>query len=392
MGIFQAFRLAFKSMVGNKLRTILTMLGVIIGVATFITIVSFGEGAKKNITDSIESMGTNLIDIRIIGRNSNRNITYEDFQEFARQNDSDIEAIAPMVSGRVTTKFSNKSWETMVEGTSPEYELVRNVTVQSGRFLTPLDVERRHKVAILGTAVINNLFPINFDPLGATIWVNGEMYKVIGIIEEKAQGQNYSVDDKIIIPVSVAQRSQNSAIIRNFYVRAKSPETVDMAKFKVEGLLFEVFKNEDMYSVVSQAEMLSQVGNITGTITIFLSFIAGISLVVGGIGIMNIMLVSVTERTREIGIRKAVGAKRKHIMLQFLVESAIISCMGGIVGILLGFLLVSVIPRFSPLLAVITFRSIITSFSVSAFVGLFFGIYPANKASKLNPIEALRFE
>lgn len=392
MGVFQAFRLAIKSMTGNKLRTLLTMLGVIIGVATFITVVGFGEGAQKNVTDSIESMGTNLINVNIIGRNSNRNIEYEELQEFAMQNKDEIEAITPLISGRVTLKYGNKTWDTNLEGTSAEYEKVRDTKIQAGRFLSALDVERRQKVAVIGTAVLNNLLGIGEDPINKTIAVNGDLYKIIGVMEEKSEGQNYSYDDRIIIPISVAQRSQRSAQIRTYFVRAKSAETVDLAMYKIKSILFSVFKDEEMYRVISQAEMLSQVSSITGTFTLFLSFIAGISLIVGGIGIMNIMLVSVTERTREIGIRKAIGAKRKHIMMQFLVESAVISCMGGILGILLGFLIVNIIPRFSAMTAIITPFSFTVSFSVSAFVGLFFGIYPAAKASKLNPIEALRSE
>lgn len=392
MGIIQAFVMAVKSMMGNKMRTILTMLGVIIGVATFITLVGFGEGTRKNISDSIQSMGTNLITISITGRNSNRNISYEQMVEFAEQNADDIEAIAPVVSGGGTVKYGNKVWNTGLEGTSPEYEIVRNVSVQSGRFLTDADVDGRRKVAVLGTAVINNLFGIGINPINESVTINGEIYKIVGILSEKAQGQNYSYDDRVIIPVSVAQRSLRVAQIRNFYVRAKSPETVENAMYKIQNFLLETYKDEDMYRVSNQAEMLSQIGDITGTVTLFLGFIAGISLVVGGIGIMNIMLVSVTERTREIGVRKALGAKRKHVLLQFLVESAIISCTGGILGIVAGFLVVSIIPRFSPMTAVITPASVTISFTVSALVGLFFGIYPANKASRLNPIDALRFE
>lgn len=392
MGILQEFKIALKSMAGNKMRTLLTMLGVIIGVATFITLVSLGEGTKKSISDSIQSMGTNLINITITGRNSNRNVTYKDLMDFAEQNSNEIEAVAPSVSGKVTLKYRNKTWETNLEGTSPEYEIVRNIHVQSGRFITQIDVDYRQKVVVLGTTVINNLFGRGINPINEKIKINGDIFKVVGVLEEKANGQNYSIDDRVIIPITVSQRLLKSAQIRNFSVQAKSPELVNTAMFKIQQFMMKTYKNDETFRVLNQAELLSRVDSITGAMTTFLGAIAAISLVVGGIGIMNIMLVSVTERTREIGIRKAIGAKRKHILAQFLIESTIISCIGGLIGIAIGFIFAGIIPKFMGMTPVITPFSIITSFTVSAAVGVFFGIYPANKASKLNPIEALRFE
>ncbi len=393
MGFLQIFRIALKSMTGSKVRTLLTMLGVIIGVATFITLVSLGEGTKKSISDSIQSMGTNLINISITGRNSNRNVTYEDLKEFAGRNTDEIEAVAPTVSGRVTLKYDNKTWETSLEGTSPEYETVRNTPVQNGsRFITHMDVDYRQKVALLGTGVINNLFGPGRNPIGERIKINGEIFRVVGVLEQKSAGENYSLDDRIIIPISTAQRLLRSAQIRNFSVQARSPEMVNAAMLKIQEFLLKTYKDDSAFRVQNQAEMLSRVDSVTGAMTAFLGAIAGISLLVGGIGIMNIMLVSVTERTREIGIRKAIGAKRKHILAQFLIESTVISCIGGLTGIMIGFLLAAVIPRFSSMTPVITSSSVLISFLVSAAVGIFFGIYPAGKASKLNPIEALRFE
>lgn len=392
MNIIQTFKIALKAMLDNKGRTLLTMLGVIIGVATFITLVSLGKGTQKSISDSIQSMGTNLISISITGRNSNRTITYDQLKKFVEDNNEDIEAIAPVVSSNVTLKYKEKTWDTNLEGSSPEYETVRNTHVQSGRFIVQTDVDYRQKVVILGKAVVNNLFGFGINPIGESIKINGQLFKVIGVLEEKSNGQNYSQDDKVIIPITVAQRLLRSAQIRNFSVQAKTPETVNSAMIKIQNLMLQTFKDESTFRVQNQADMLSRVGDITGVMTTFLGFIAGISLFVGGIGIMNIMLVTVTERTREIGIRKAIGAKRKHILLQFLIESIIISCFGGFIGIIIGFVLTKIIPKFTSMTPVITISSIVTSFTVSVIVGIFFGIYPANKASKLNPIEALRFE
>ena len=392
MDIFQTFKMALKSMVGNKVRTLLTMLGVIIGVATFITLVSMGEGTKKSISDSIQSMGTNLINITITGRNSNRNVTYKDLMDFSEQNTREIEAIAPSLSGSTTLKYGTKTWDVSLVGTSPEYETVRNIHVQKGRFLTQVDVDYRQKVVIVGTAVINNLFSRGDNPIDEKIKINGDLYKVVGVLEEKASGANYSADDTIIIPLTSAQRLLRSAQIRSFAVQAASPETVNTAMYNIKQFLLKTYNDENAFRVQNQADMLSRVDSVTGAMTTFLASIAAISLFVGGIGIMNIMLVSVTERTREIGIRKAIGAKRKNILTQFLIESTLISCLGGLIGISIGYLLVAVIPKFSTMTPVMTVSSVVTSFIVSAIVGIFFGIYPANKASKLNPIEALRFE
>jgi len=389
--ILQTLSMALKSILSNKVRTSLTMLGVIIGVATFITLVSLGQGTQKTITDKIESMGTNLITISIPGRNSNRTVTYEQVKKLADENTAEIKAVAPSITGSVTLKYSDNSWDTSLIGSTADYESVKNVTVGSGSFIEKSDVDSKKRVVLLGTAVVKNLFGSGYNPVGEKVKINGQIFKITGVLEEKAESEDDSTDDRVIIPVTVAQRLLSSKI-NTFYVQAASSDTVNSAMLKIEDFMLDIFNDEDAYRVQNQAEMLSQVSRVTGTLTLFLGFIAGISLLIGGIGIMNIMLVSVTERTREIGIRKAIGAKRKYILSQFLVESMMISCLGGIIGILLGGLAVFIVTKVSTLTPYITLSSVITSFTVSGAIGIFFGMYPANKASKLNPIEALRFE
>lgn len=392
MNFILTLKMAIRGIFDNKIRTLLTMLGVIIGVSTFITLISLGQGTQKSITDSIESMGTNLITVQTIGRGSNREVTYEQIDAFAKKNTNLIQAIAPVVNGSVTLKHKDISVSTSVESSSPEYESVKNISLQNGRFIMKSDVDSRKNVAVIGTAVVNNLFSAVSNPIGQQIKVDGQIFKVIGVLSQVATGVSNSQDDKIIIPITTGQRLLKTSQIRTFYIQAKTSETVDLTMSKIEEFMLKTYESEDSYRIQNQADMLSKVSDITGTMTTFLGFVAGISLLVGGIGIMNIMLVSVTERTREIGIRKSIGAKRKNILSQFLIESIIISCLGGVIGILLGYLFTAIISKFSSLTPVITVSSVITSFTVSGLVGIFFGIYPANKASKLNPIEALRYQ
>ena len=391
MGIVQSFRMALKSIASNKVRSALTILGIIIGVGAVITMVSLVQGTTKQITENLQSMGTNLITVNIMGRGSTRSVTEKDLIKFAEENSSIIEAVAPMISGSVTVKYGTKNVSTSLEGTNEAYRTVRNTDVVQGRFINALDVERRQKVALIGAYLVNELFGA-VNPIGEKIRINGDLYTVIGVLEIKSNASAQSSDDRVIIPYSTATRLLKNANIRNFYIQGKAPETVTQAMTALEMFLYKTFNNENAYRVFNQADMLESINETTRTMAMMLGGIAGISLLVGGIGIMNIMLVSVTERTREIGVRKAIGAKRRNILSQFLIEAMVVSCMGGIIGILLGLGLSNVLGNMFKINASASLPTIIISFSFSVFVGIFFGYYPASKASKLNPIEALRTE
>ncbi|MCX7920877.1 MAG: ABC transporter permease [Clostridia bacterium] len=392
MGFLQAYKMAIKSILSNKIRSLLTMLGVIIGVGSVIAAVGFAQGSTKSITDSIQGLGTNLIQISITGRNSNRNVTYDDLKKFAEDNSEEVALIAPQVSGSATVKAGTKSRSTSLNGTSPEYEYLKNTHVQSGRFLLSFDIDYMQKVAVVGTAVVNDIFQ-GANPLGQNIKINGQVFKVVGVLEQKANGQDSSDDDQVIIPVTVAQRLSKSAAIRNFSVEAATPEAVDSVMNKLNTLLTKIYSDTRTFRVFNQAQMLSTLDSITGMMMVVLGGIAAISLIVGGIGIMNIMLVSVTERTREIGIRKAIGAKKRNILVQFLIEAVIVTGIGGILGVSLGLSVIRfVIGGFNIAPAVYSVPWTLVSFGISLGVGVIFGMFPAYKASRLNPIQALRFE
>lgn len=392
MGLVQAYKMAIKSIFGNKVRSMLTMLGVIIGVAAVIASVAFAQGSTKSITDKLQALGTNIIQISIPGRASNRKVTLNDLLDFADKNSDSIALIAPQTSSSMTVKNGTNTRTTNVLGTTEDYEQIKNIEVTSGRFLLSFDTEYRQKVAIVGTAVINDIFG-GSNPLGSDIKINGDTYKVIGVLKETAGGQDSSDDDRVIIPVSTAMRMMRVSAISNFTVQATSADTVNTAMDKLNEYLFSIYKSTSSYRVFNQAQMLDTMNSVTGTMMVVLGGIATISLVVGGIGIMNIMLVSVTERTREIGIRKAIGAKKKNIMVQFLIEALMVTGLGGLIGITMGLAIIKfILGGFKIVPEVYSMTWILISMGVSVIVGVIFGLFPAYKAANLNPIEALRTE
>ncbi len=391
MGIWQTYKMAIKSIKNNKVRSFLTMLGVIIGVAAVIAAVAFAQGSTKQITDSISSLGTELISVSITGFNTNRDVTLSDLQTFSEENTDVIAAMAPMVSSSYTVKAGRNTVSTTVRGTTPDYKIISKQDVGQGRYILDIDNDTRQKVAVIGTYIAEELFESE-NPIGQTIKLQNQIFTVVGVLQETDGGSQSTVDDQIIIPIVTAQRVMRNAQIRNYSFLASSASLVTEAMENITAYLTEIYGDEDMFRVQNSEQMLETLNSVTGTMMTVLGGIAAISLVVGGIGIMNIMLVSVTERTREIGIRKAIGAKRRNILIQFLIEALIVTGMGGILGLALGCGAIWIIGRLGVTESVYSPLWMLISFGISLFIGVVFGIFPANKAAGLNPIAALRHE
>lgn len=388
MSFLLSFRMAISSILSNKLRTFLTMLGVIIGVSAVIIAVGFAEGSTKSITSNIESIGTNMLTVNLMGRRTS-SITYDDVAKELDKID-ELDGYAPVLNGSVYVKNSkNTSISTNYVGTSETYATVQDKTVQEGRFLTSFDIKGSLNVAVVGTYVANELFP-DGDAVGSYLKFNSKSFKIVGILTQTEDGEEGTADDTIIIPYTVAQRISRAGAVSTVYVRAKDADNVDVIKEDIENVLYGLYENEDYYRVTSQQAMLETLSSVTDTLSIVLAGIAAISLVVGGIGIMNIMIVSVTERTREIGIRKAIGARKINILIQFLIESLIITLLGGVTGILIGCLGITIIGKLDLVPAVYSIKWIVISLVVSLMIGIVFGLFPAYKAAKMDPIKALR--
>lgn len=389
MNFWEVLKMASAGIKGNKLRSILTTLGIIFGVGAVIAMVSIGQGASKDISDRISSMGSNLI-IVSASRNSGAQLYLEDAKELVERVPS-ITAAVPSISFYATAKWLNNTYDTSVEGTSEDYPEVRNVNTKTGRFFSAEEVTSRAKVALIGQTVVEELFA-GKTPLGEKIMIKGQSFNIIGVLEEKGASMGQDSDDLILIPATVAQRLSGSTKIGTIYLKAKSSDEATLAVAHITSIFNQKFKREDMVRVTSQDELLSTINTTTMTFTIMLGAIAGISLLVGGIGIMNIMLVSVTERTREIGIRKALGAKRKDILQQFLIESVFLSLTGGLLGIAFGVGVSKAVTYLAKWTTLVSSGAILLSFLFALGIGLFFGVYPAYKAANLDPIEALRHE
>jgi len=383
--------MAVKSIKSNKVRSFLTMLGVIIGVAAVITAVAFAQGSTQSITERISSLGTELIQVSITGINTNRDVTWEDIQQFTYENNDIIAAMSPLITSSTTVKYGKNTVSTNIMGVTADYTAIRKQDVQQGRYISDVDVDFRQPIAVIGSYVADELFE-GEDPVGKNIKFQNRLFTVVGVLQELNGGQQGTNDDQIIIPVSTAQRVLRNTYIRNYNFLAASPDIVDNAMEKIKAYLTEVYGSEDMFRVINSEQMLETLDSITGIMMSVLGGIAAISLIVGGIGIMNIMLVSVTERTREIGIRKAIGARRINILTQFLIEALIITGMGGIIGLLLGSGAIWVLGRLNIVPAVYSPLWMMISFLISLFIGVIFGLFPANKAASLNPITALRHE
>ncbi len=389
MNLSQAFKMAIKSITASKMRTFLTMLGIIIGVCAVIVLVSVVQGSTGSITDSIESLGANSITVSFTGRNSTKNVTYDEMLEFKDENSDYVAYVVPNMSSMgARIKYQSSNIAASVTGTTPDYLTVKNREVSNGRFLNDIDVERRRKVAVIGSYNAQELFGFD-DPIDKQIKINNELFTVIGVLEAISDSEESSEDNTIIIPYSSGRMIFMTSKIRSYIVWSTTAECVEETTDLVNNFLLKKFGDEDEYNVVSVASMMDALDEITGMMSLLTAGIAGISLVVGGIGIMNIMLVSVTERTREIGIRKAIGAKRSSILAQFLIESAVVSGMGGLVGIILSIIGTLILGNMMGINAFPSLGVMLGAFAFSAAIGIFFGWAPANKAAKLNPIEAL---
>lgn len=391
MKFTQAFRLALKSMSASKMRAFLTMLGIIIGVAAVIMLTSIVGGFSNTMTDSFESLGTNLITVTLRGRAGNIPIDPDDVFDFCSENRDLISYVSPSVTSSVLAKYGSTNLTTTAYGVSEDYQQIKSYELSSGRFISYMDTVSRSKVCVIGSYIANELFA-GASPIGKDIKVNGEGHTIVGVLSEKQGSSEGSGDDMIIIPYTSATRLTRNGIITSYSINARDKSNVAATLAAIEDYLFSVFEDEDVYSVFSMDEALDKINELTGMLTMVLVGIAAISLLVGGIGIMNIMLVSVTERTREIGIRKALGGKRRDILLQFIIEAATTSGLGGVIGIVFGCVCAFFLAKLIGMTAAFSVGSIAVSFSVSVIIGITFGYFPAAKASKLNPIEALRYD
>ena len=400
MVLMEQFRVAWQSIMVNKMRSLLTTLGVVIGVASVIVLVSIGEGVRGYLSDTFEGMGSNLLfvfpgkrDTTGHGRTITtiRKITLQDAHTL-KQRSLNFVTLTPLVVGYGPVQRSNRSREVVVMGTDDQFPLVHNLRLSSGNFIKREDVDSKRRVAIIGQTVVKELFG-DRSPLGQNIKISDSRYQVVGTIAPKGQSLGFDFDDMVYIPVNSALDLFSQEGLSRLSVKAANPANLKPAIEDIRRILSRRHNNREDFTIVSQADLMDTFNQIAMTMTYVLAFIASISLLVGGIGIMNIMLVSVRERTREIGVRKAVGARKIDIMVQFLVESVTISLLGGMIGLGFGALLsVGISKIFEQVPTQITLWVVMLAFFFSVGVGIVFGVAPALKAAQLDPIESLRYE
>lgn len=397
----------FMALSSNKVRSGLTMLGIVIGIASVIAMTAIGTGAQNSISKSIQSIGSNLIIVnpgapRGVGqqvrqeRGSAKTLTLADVE--ALKSIDGVKAVAAEISSRYQVAAKGTNTNTTVDGVTTDYPIVRNIEVEEGSFITDQNNQSGAKVAVLGPTTVTDLFGEDAnDVIGQTIRIKGNQFKIIGITKAKGGTGFQNPDDMIYIPLATAQRYfSGDQYVNSISVSASSADVTTQVQTDITNKLLSMHHISDAasadFNTMNQADIIATASSVTGTFTMLLSAIAAISLVVGGIGIMNMMLTSVTERTREIGLRKAIGAKRRDVNIQFLVEAVMLTFIGGVIGVILGWGVSFTITKLGILEAQVSIKSVFLAFGVSAFIGILFGYYPAGRASKLNPIEALRYE
>lgn len=399
----------FSALSANKVRTLLTMLGIVIGISSVIILVAIGQGASASIQSSIQSIGSNLIIVfpgaqrnlgygASAGRGGAQTLTPADATAIA-ENVQNVGAVAPELDGRYQITAPGTNTNTQIIGTTPDYAAIRNVQVADGTFFTAEQNQNRSKVAVIGPTTAADLFPNLDSALGQVIRVKGQQFTVIGITKSKGStGGPGNQDDIVYVPLSAVQLflSGNTTSVSTINVSASDPAAMTQVQNDITALLLERHHIADPvqadFNVLNQADIVATASTVTNTFTIFLGAVAGISLLVGGIGIMNMMLTTVTERTREIGLRKAIGAKARDINVQFLAEAVVLTVISGAIGVGIGWLVAFAVTSLGFLETSVSGSSILLAFGVSAAIGIVFGYYPARRASRLNPIEALRYE
>lgn len=409
MSLLELIKIAWQSIVANRMRSSLTVLGIIIGIAAVIALLAIGQGAKVETDKQIQALGTNVLMLRAgaastghvsLGMGSAATLSLEDANAI-RNTCPDVDNVAPGIMSNQQIQHGNQNTLTTVTATTPDYPDVRNFYPAQGQFINQIDIDHAKRVCVLGQTVASTLFN-DVNPIGKSILIKGELFQVIGVMEYKGATQFMDMDDQVFIPLSTAysrligNKSVGGHSVSWVVIKVKTDDQVLPAEFQITNLLRRRHKIRppftDDFILRTQKEFAETAESVTGIFTVLLGSTAGISLLVGGIGVMNIMLVSVTERTREIGIRKALGAKPQDILWQFVIEATVLSLSGGLAGIALGLLSSYCIATFAKWTTIVTPESVILSFCVSIAVGLFFGIYPARRASKLDPIAALRSE
>ena len=393
MSIGKTLKLAISSILSNKMRSFLTMLGIIIGVAAVIILVSIMDGVTGQVTDAFETIGMNNITIAVTSRGSTRSLEPEDMYTLLDEHRDTFSYISPNVTLNAVIKspYETDNSAGSVTGVDETFDEIKSLTIEQGRFLQYVDVNKMLKVCVIGTYYEREYYGKG-KALGETIRINGQPYTIVGVLEEQADSAENSSDQCLYIPYTNASKMSWNSGISSYTAFVTNTDDIDKGIAIVKQKAAELLGNSDYVTVIATKEILDEVSSITDTLKMALVCIAGISLLVGGIGIMNIMLVSVTERTREIGIRKSLGAKKKHIMSQFVFEAGTVSGLGGILGIITGIIFSSVAGKLLGITVVASVGAIAVAFSVSVAIGVIFGFLPAKNAANLNPIDALRFE